>query len=46
MRILKVLSEGVQLCEVFLVNGGERVQIPLKAGHQRRFADGPMMAKA
>ena len=37
-RIQKVLSEGVQLCNsdnVFFLFRGERIQIPLKAGHYR-----------
>ena len=34
-RIQKVLSEGIQLWQLFLVMRGERFQISLKAGHHR-----------
>ena len=36
VRIQKVLSEGIQLNSdnnLFLLDGGERIQIPLKVGH-------------
>ena len=51
----KVLSEGVQLfLPFFKLMRGERIQLPLKAGHhrpasktqfKRRFAGGPMVAQ-
>ena len=38
-RIQKVLSEGVQDSDsVFVVEGRERIQIPLRAGHYRSAA--------
>ena len=36
-RVQKVLSEGVHLLRVFLVYGGEWIQIPLTVGHHRPF---------
>ena len=42
-RIQKVLSEGVQLCnsDVFFLFRGERIQIPLKAGHYQPASETP-----
>ena len=37
----KVLSGEGSNCDVFLVDGGGRIQIPLKAGHHRLASETP-----